>query len=133
MPDRTARLIEAIERVTDAVENADRRAIDAVVGAGLIAAVYATPARLRPALGLATAIGLSRAHRNAMHRYADEINAGVTRFTRQFSEQRTAVGTRVDRLEQILRSQYGGKTLDEIEELETAVAKRDGEYREIDR
>lgn len=41
---------------------------DVLTTAGLMAATYATPSRLRPALGLAVAVALSRTHGDAHRR-----------------------------------------------------------------
>ena len=88
---------------------------DVAVAAGLTALVYATPARLRPALGLVAAVGLSHAHKRAVHAFAEGTNRNVGEFYRAFSDQRAAVTGRVERLERLLSLSHGGKDLDAIE------------------
>lgn len=46
---------------------------DALLLTALTGAVYACPARLRPALALATAIGLSRAHGRTLKEYGATV------------------------------------------------------------
>lgn len=82
------------------------RAADVATAAGLITLVYATPARLRPALGLAVAVGLSRVHGAGVERMRRDLLALLT-------DGRAQVSPRVDELEARLGRE--ARLVDELE------------------
>lgn len=89
------------------LELEQRRMVAALAGGLLLAG----PRRTRPLAGFLYGVALSRVHGAARDRLFTET---VERMGELFA-QRTSVGARVDRLEAILRSQYGGKSLEAIE------------------